>query len=149
MNPDYLRDLPEWLHKELRDFDLDAEGSLSAVAKLEQRALLHLPERIEVAMTLLDCFDVVEIMAHTTVKAKEDAGEWAWRVYNVYFRLFTAIILRAREEASHSQEIAGTYVYLLAKFRYEKARRARTFARGGWHEFDAVTAPLVELGLLP
>ena len=148
-NPDYLHDLPTWLHERLKTFDGSLGASFDLIEELANRALLHLPERVELAVSLIDFFDVVEVIMHPTLKAKDDEDEWAWHVYNKYFTLLTAIILHARQQALHEEQIPGTFRFLMAKFHYEKERRSKTLSHGGWHEFDTAIKPLVELGLVP
>ncbi|MDO3377182.1 hypothetical protein [Geoalkalibacter halelectricus] len=136
---DYLQmpdhNLPNELGQILKNSIGDFEKSFQCLDAIETHINRYVSLRIEVAISLLDVFDLIEICVQPSMVASQKS-EWSWHCYNRYFQLLVSIIECSRRNLEdNKEEIPGQFDFLIEKFKYEWQRRRFLVEKGGCHEF--------------
>ena len=134
---DYLQrddmNLPSELEAILSTPITDFGEGFEALRKILPLIDYYLPIRLEVCISLLNAFDLVEIRT-LPVMVPSQKSEWAWHCYNLYFKAYLKVLDQAKSRYDRdTEEIEGQYRFLAATFPYEWEKRRSVLEKGGLH----------------
>lgn len=132
---DYLGDVPVQLVAITKQITSDWSDNLNLLEHLDD--LIQNANRMDVALSLLDLFDVIEMCSLPSMVPSQKS-EFCWHLYNRYFKLLARIIMKF----ANGNQFNEATDYLISKYSYETLRRSYVISTGGSIIFNKIKRDL-------